>query len=179
LNVTNESQHALEHFRNVHSKLYKDNVNSPLDELNKANAISFSFDLHNPVQQQLYYSIAESFDYGLIKKDIMRWITLENIPSKKLQSPHFWKIFSRVHPLMQESIIPSEKAVCQWVYIEFAMHKGKVQEILKNAANCIHLYFDLWTSPRRKAINGVIANFVDNKGKCQTVMLARLLLQTF
>jgi hypothetical protein len=143
LNVTNGSQHALEHFWNVHSKSYEENVNGPLKELNKANAISSSFNLHDPVQQRLYNSIAELFNSGLIKKDIMRWITLENIPFKKLQSPHFRKILSRIHPLMQESIIPSKKAARQWVYTEFAMHKEEVREILKNAASRIHLSFDL------------------------------------
>jgi hypothetical protein len=110
LNVTNGSQHALKHFWNVHSKSYEENVNSPLKELNKANAISSSFNLHDPVQQRLYNSIVELFDSRLIKKDIMRWITLENILFKKLQSPYFRMIFSRIHPLMQESIIPSKKA---------------------------------------------------------------------
>lgn len=52
------------------------------------------------------------------------------------------------------------------------MHKEEVREILKNAASRIHLSFDLWTSPRRKAINRVVANFVDDRGKCQTAMLA-------
>jgi hypothetical protein len=73
---------------------------------------------------------------------------------------------------MQDSIIPSKKVARQWVYTEFTMHKDKVREILKNAASRIHLSFNLWTSPRRKAINGVVANFVDNRGKCQTAMLA-------
>jgi hypothetical protein len=58
------------------------------------------------------------------------------------------------------------------VYTKFAMHKEEVREILKNAASRIYLSFDLWTSPRRKAINSVIANFVDDRGKCQTAMLA-------
>jgi hypothetical protein len=89
LNVTNGSQHTLEHFWNVHTKLYKENLNGPLKELNKYNAINSSFNLHDPVHQRLYNSIAESFDSGLIKKDIMRWVTLENIPFKKLQNPHF------------------------------------------------------------------------------------------
>jgi hypothetical protein len=172
LNITNKSQHALEHFWNVHPKLYKQNLNSPLMELNKANTINSSFDLHDFVHQRLYNSISESFDSGLIKKDIMHWVTLENIPFKKLQSLHFWKIFSCIHPSMQDSIIPSEKVACQWVYTEFAMHKEEVQEILKNTASCIHLSFDLWMSPRRKAINGNVANFVDNRRKCQTAMLA-------
>jgi hypothetical protein len=100
LNVTNGSQHALEHFWNVHSKSYKENVNNPLNELNKANAISSSFDLHDPVQQRIYNSIAESFDSSLIKKDIMRWVTLESILFKKLQSLYFREIFSRIHPLI-------------------------------------------------------------------------------
>jgi hypothetical protein len=73
---------------------------------------------------------------------------------------------------MQDSIIPSEKAARQWVYTEFAMHKEEVREILKNAASCIHLSFDLWTSLQRKAINGVVASFVDDSRKCQTAMLA-------
>jgi hypothetical protein len=73
---------------------------------------------------------------------------------------------------MQDSIIPSEKAARQWMYTEFAMHKEEVQEILKNAASRIHLSFDLWTSLQCKAINGGVANFVDNSRKCQTAMLA-------
>jgi hypothetical protein len=171
LNVTNGSQHALEHFRNVHPKSYKENLNGLLKELNKANAINSSFDLHDPVHQRLYNSIMESSDSGLMKKDIMRWVTLENIPFKKLQSPHFQKIFSCIHLSMQDSIILSEKVARQWVYTEFAMHKEEVREVLKNTASCIHLSFDLWTSLQRNAINSVVANFVDNRGKCQTAIL--------
>jgi hypothetical protein len=96
----------------------------------------------------------------------MRWVTLENIPFKKLQKPHFRKIFSRIHPSMQDSIIPSEKVARQWVYTEFAMHKEEVQEILKNAASRIHLSFNLWTSLQRKGINSVVASFVDDSRKC-------------
>ncbi|RYN65000.1 hypothetical protein AA0119_g11508 [Alternaria tenuissima] len=73
----------------------------------------------------------------------MRWITLESIPFKKLQNPYFRMIFSSIHPLMQKSIIPSEKAARQWVCTEFALHKEEVREILKNAASRIYLSFDL------------------------------------
>jgi hypothetical protein len=51
------------------------------------------------------------------------------------------------------------------------MHKEEVQEILKNTASRTHLSFDRWTSPQRKAINSVVANFVDNRGKCQKAIL--------
>jgi hypothetical protein len=40
LNITNGSQHALEHFQNIHPKSYKENLSGLLKELNKANAIA-------------------------------------------------------------------------------------------------------------------------------------------
>ena len=43
---------------------------------------------------------------------------------------------------------------------------------MKTAISRIHLAFDLWTSSRRKAINGITANWVDRKGRCRTALIA-------
>lgn len=171
LNISNGSQHVLDHFKIVHYNTYTENVDGPLAALDKPNAIE-ALDLTDPIQQKQYNDIAELFDPSLIQKDILRWVTLENIPFKKLQSPYFQRIFKHTHPLMQNSVIPSEKVARQWINNEFQLHKAEVQEKLKSAASRIHLSFDLWTSQRCKAINGVVANFLDCQGKCQTALLA-------
>lgn len=60
----------------------------------------------------------------------------------------------------------------RWVTREYPIHKQEIRENMATAISRIHLAFDLWTSNRRKAINGVTANWVDCKGHCQTALLA-------
>jgi hypothetical protein len=105
-------------------------------------------------------------------KDIFRWVVYDNIPFQKLESPYFHKVVGVSHPLNGSKASPIRTTMSRWVVKEFELHKQEIRDSMKTAVSRVHLAFDLWTSSRRKAINGITANWVDRKGHCQTALLA-------
>jgi hypothetical protein len=43
--------------------------------------------------------------------------------------------------------------------------------ILQTCSTSIHLSFDLWTSPNKYAMLGIICHFINNQWKARTVLL--------
>jgi hypothetical protein len=116
--------------------------------------------------------LLESFDVDSLRADILAWTVYDNIPFDKVESLHFRKILSRIHPFVDKSVIPTSRTTLRWLLRELLLHKEDIWKVLKQAISQIHLSFDLWTSPARKAMNGITAHFVDKKGHCRTVLLA-------
>jgi hypothetical protein len=96
----------------------------------------------------------------------------DNIPFVKVESKHFRKLFARLHPFTNKSVIPAAITVSRWVKQELLVHRDKIRQVLKTAITQIHLSFNLWTNRRRKAINSITAHFVNKKGSCRTLLLA-------
>jgi hypothetical protein len=46
--------------------------------------------------------------------------------------------------------------------------------LLQDARSKFHIAFDLWTSPNKKAMNGVVAHFMDAEKRFQSILLALL-----
>jgi hypothetical protein len=71
-------------------------------------------------------------------------------------------------PTYGSKAIPTRTTISRWLVKEFELHKQEIRDSMKTAISRVHLAFDLWTSSRHKAINGITANWVDQKGHCQT-----------
>jgi hypothetical protein len=54
----------------------------------------------------------------------------------------------------------------------YDLHKAFVKRDLANAKSKIHTSFDLWTSGNHLALNGIVAHYLDNTFKSQTITLA-------
>lgn len=169
--VAGGSQHVLQHFRTVHYSTYMSNVNDQVKQPGRTRAIEL-FQTSNPEQQAVYNRLIEATDPDMLRKDILRWIVYDNVPFKKVTSPHFRQLIRATHPLLNDSVVPNERTISRWIVQEFRCHKQEIKESMKTAISRIHLAFDLWTSSRRKAINGITANWVDRKGRCRTALIA-------
>lgn len=111
-NITNSTKGVLDHFRAVHWRTYQEEIEHLNDALDRADAHEF-IDNTNPKQQELYNRIIEKFNPKALQKDILRWVIYNNIPFKKLQSPHFRRFLSRFHPFMNKEVIPSDRTVAR------------------------------------------------------------------
>lgn len=171
MRVTGGSRGVPEHFRKLHYTTFRDSVNDATTQLERDEAIEL-FNSSDPKQQAVYNRLAEACDPDKLRKDIFRWIVYDLVPYKKVSSPYFKKIVRSVHPLLKTTIVPNPRTVSRWVVKEFPVHKQEIRENMATGISRVHLAFDLWTSHRRKAINGITANWVDRKGRCQTALLA-------
>lgn len=151
------SKGVTKHFRDVHYKTYKEHVTDAISQLNRDYAIE-SFDSSDLKQQAVYNRLAEASDPDVLRKDIFRWIVYDNVPFEKINSPYFKKILQTANLLLNINAVPNPRTVSRWITQEFPIHKQEIRANMKSAISRIHLAFDLWTSSRRKAINGITAN---------------------
>lgn len=70
-----------------------------------------------------------------------------------------------------EKIIPSRNTLRGWIIKEYQKQQALVKDYLQESKSLIHLSFDLWTSPSNKALLGVVAHFIDHKGKSRTFLI--------
>lgn len=119
-NITNGTKGVLDHFRAVHWRTYQEEIEHLNDALDRADALEF-VDNTDPKQQELYNRIIEKFDPEALQKDILRWVIYDNIPFKKLQSPHFRQILSRFYLFIDKEVIPSDCTVARWLMKEFKL----------------------------------------------------------
>ena len=171
IRVAGGSRGVPDHFRKLHYITYRDNANDATTQFERDEAMEL-LSSNDPKQQAVYNRLAESCDPDVLRKDIFRWIVYDYVPFEKVASPYFKKIVSTVYPVLKTTIVPNPRTISRWVVQEFPVHKQEIRENMKTAISSVHLAFDLWTSKRHKAINGITANWVDRKGHCQTALLA-------
>jgi hypothetical protein len=159
---------VLYHFKNAHEATYHSESNNLSFTPNTLDLL----DTQDPKQKELYNQLAETFDGDALRRDLMSWIVQDNVPFQTVESEHFRKLLNRVHPFMDDDVVPCATTVSRWIKTEFLLHKHEIRSALASAISHIHLSFDLWTNRRRKAINGVTAHFFDSKGRCRTILLA-------
>jgi hypothetical protein len=165
-------QSALEHFRKVHFKTYEEETNNNLGrDLDRCHAIEV-LRTNDLEQREVHNRLAKATDPDVLRKYIFRWVIYDNIPFQKLESPYFHKIVGVSHPLCGAKAIPTRTTISRWSVKGFELHKQEIRDSIRTAISRVHLAFDLWTSSRRKAINGITANWVDQRGHCQTALLA-------
>jgi hypothetical protein len=171
MRVLNGSKGVPSHFKKLHYNTYREAANDATTQIERDEALEL-FNADNPTQQAVYNRLAQACDPDVLCKDIFRWIVYDNVPFEKLASPYFKKIVGTVHPLLKTSIVPNPRTMSRWITQEFPVHKQEIRDNMATAISRVHLAFDLWTSSRNKAINGITANWVDRKGHCQTALLA-------
>ena len=157
IRIRNRSRGVPDHFRRHHYSTFRESVNDATAQLERDEAMEL-LNVDDPKQQAVYNRLAEACDPNVLRKDIFRWIVYDNVAFKKVASPYFKKIVRAVHPMLQTLVVPNPRTVSRWVTQEFLVHKQEIRENMASAISAVHLAFDLWTSSRRKAINGITAN---------------------
>lgn len=89
-----------------------------------------------------------------------------------MESRSFRDLLEYLQPQLQGHI-PSRASIVRYTAHAYEKSLILVQAALARATTKIHLSFDLWTSPgRRLSLLGVVAHYLDDQRKPQTVLLA-------
>jgi hypothetical protein len=62
-------------------------------------------------QQEVYNQLVESFNIDSLRADLFLWVVYDNIPFAKVESKHFKKLFGRLHPFVDKSVIPTARTL--------------------------------------------------------------------
>jgi hypothetical protein len=171
LNITYGRAGALDHLKAFHTNAFMDN-DARQDSVGEEESILEMLDLSDPMQQRIYNKLMELSDPDGLKKDILQWIIFDNIPFQKVDSPYFRAVLSRIAPFLKQDKFLSARTVRRWMLRELTLHKQDIRKLLHNSYGKIHLAFDIWTSRTNRALNGTVAHWVDQDGRCQTAVLA-------
>ncbi|KAM0705421.1 hypothetical protein Q7P35_008211 [Cladosporium inversicolor] len=82
---------------------------------------------------------------------LLQWIVADNIAFNKVESPHLRRLIGYANPRAR---------------------LGVVTETLALAITKVSLSFDMWTSRSNVALLGIVAHFIDMKGKPTSILLS-------
>lgn len=90
---------------------------------------------------------------------VLRFFVIEHIALNKVDSQSFREMMIAASPALA-NISLSRASLRNWAVTAFGREKQKIKALLQSSQSKIHLSFDIWTSPNRYAILGVVAHFV-------------------
>ncbi|KAM4067529.1 transposase [Hirsutella rhossiliensis] len=136
------------HMAEIH-RINKDGPMPPQMKKQRTLLDMIDLDPRQPKEQALMNAFAASFDPIRFQQLLIRWVTCDNIPFHKLESP----------------------TIREWIIRPFNRHKGVVTELLSRSLSRINVSFDAWSSRRFTSLLGLTVHFLDDEGKFRTFLL--------
>jgi hypothetical protein len=100
---------------------------------------------------------------------LLQWVIADNIAFNKIESPHLRRLVAYANPRAQ---MPSHTLISKWTSKAYDQQLEVVTETLASAITKVSLSFDLWTSGTSVALLGVVAHFIDARGKPTSMLLS-------
>ncbi|KJZ69141.1 hypothetical protein HIM_11471 [Hirsutella minnesotensis 3608] len=124
------------------------------------------------MEQALLNAFVASFDPVRFQQLLVRWVTCDNIPFHKLESPYFRDLMAYANSAVIESgCIPTHSTVREWIVRSFERQKGVVTELLSRSLSRINISFDAWSSRKFTSLLGLTVHFLDDEGRFRTFLL--------
>jgi hypothetical protein len=94
------------------------------------------------------------------KEAIIRWIVIAHIALSCVEIEEFRALIKLLNEGIFEFLYKTGDTIKRLVLADFKRRKERVKNDLHTARSKIHISFDLWTSPNRLAMVGVIAHYL-------------------
>jgi hypothetical protein len=112
-------------------------------------------------------------DLEIVERSISRWIVLGNYPFSIVESPDFQRALVVLSPEKTEKLFPKSATTTRKLVVQLYDEQLVImKQLLATTPYKVHLSFDLWTSPNRMALLGIVGHFLDSNKKLQTRLLA-------
>ncbi|KAJ6440216.1 Cuticle-degrading protease [Purpureocillium lavendulum] len=129
-------------------------------------------DTHQPKDQALMNAFISSFDPLRFQHLLIRWVSCDNIPFHKLESPYFRDLMAYANSAIVDSgSVPTHSTIRDWIVRSFNRHKGVVTELLRRSLSRINVSFDAWSSRKFMSLLGLTVHFLDDEGNFRTFLL--------
>lgn len=106
-----------------------------------------------------YRTLLHTVNEKKIQAQLLRFFIIKHLPFNKANSPEFRSLLKLLQPQMVR-VAYSATSLRRWARDAFTVERARVKSLLSEAASKIHISFDIWTSPNRFAVFGIVAHFV-------------------
>lgn len=115
----------------------------------------------------------EAIDQDMLEALWVRCLVSNNLSFRLVESTEFRAFVKYLNEDAEMLLVKDHKDIRKWVLRQYeGLKKNTIIPILKNAKTKIHISLDLWTSPNSIAILGITAQFINEQGELQSLVLA-------
>jgi hypothetical protein len=107
-----------------------------------------------------------------IDEALVSLIVVRNLPFRLVRWPEFHTFCQVLNPESSNFITTAHSQVAKKIEQSWNHHKDVLRRKLQSAISSIHFSLDIWTSPNRLLLLGVVAHFVDYQEKHWNALLA-------
>jgi hypothetical protein len=99
-------------------------------------------------------------DLEIVERSISRWIVLGNYPFSIVESPDFQRALVVLSPEKTEKLFPKSATTTRKLVVQLYDEQLVImKQLLATTPYKVYLSFDLWTSPNRMALLGIVGHF--------------------
>ncbi|OAQ58201.1 hypothetical protein VFPPC_11922 [Pochonia chlamydosporia 170] len=148
-------------------------ANSPLKRSFAATALKMAAQKERVAQATMGDIInQERFNEALVRLIVMR-----NLPISAVEWPELEDLLKATNPAVDGQVLQSRGTLPKLIEKSFDTHRQILKTKLQRCPYKIHLAVDCWSSPNRKSLMAICAQFVDD-GKLQKALIALPELQS-
>jgi hypothetical protein len=123
--------------------------------------------------REIVHRLMTTFNPKRFRTKLIRWIVHDNIAFNQVESPYFRDLMVELNDSVEElGCLPTHRSVRDWIIRDFNKYKGIVRQHLQNSLGKIHISFDLWTSRNLLTLCGIVAHFIDKRGRLSIFLLS-------
>lgn len=102
---------------------------------------------------------------------LVRLIVMRNLPISAVEWPELEDLLKSTNPAVDGQLLQSRGTLPKLIEKSFDTHRQILRTELQRCLYKIHLAVDCWSSPNRKTLMAICAQFVD-EGKLQKALIA-------
>jgi hypothetical protein len=110
-------------------------------------------------------------NFESFKQLLIRWIVCCHIAFFQFKNEYFRQLLNFLYPGLKRLLPKAANTIRGWVVQEYKNRKAQLRRELKEARSAISISFDLWTSPNAHAVLGVVAYFINKRGRRRQAVL--------
>jgi hypothetical protein len=110
-------------------------------------------------------------NFESFKQLLIRWIVCCHIAFFQFENEYFRRLLNFLYPGLEKLLPKAANIIRGWVIKEYENRKAQLRGELKEARSAISISFDLWTSQNAHAVLGVVAHFIDRRGRRRQAVL--------
>jgi hypothetical protein len=122
-------------------------------------------------KEAIVKTVVSIFSIAVFRLRLIQWIVCMNIPLAVVEDSSFIALVACLNLALSKFLVKSHNTIRKWVIEEFEKRKDHVREKIKASKGMVHVSFDLWTSPNKKAIVGMVAHYLDEDYDSQSVLI--------
>ena len=117
------------------------------------------------------WSLELSRNFESFKRLLIRWIVCCHIAFFQFENEYFRSLLFFLYPDLEKLLSKAASTIRGWVVEAYKRRKEELKIDFQEARSAISIPLDLWTSPNSHAVLGVVAHFIDRRGRHRNVVL--------